>query len=198
MLGLPLLLGGLFGREALKDTTVGAEGLARLPAAFVRTLERENIRLTTVDDAEASVRAETLVAAFRVPQDFTARLRQGNAPLTLYRKSGGLRDELLTEKITGAVETYEKSLVRQRVEAAGFGNPYPHATQARDPRREYPFGACERLAWLADSFFHYHLDAYGRADGRYRRDCRRERTRDVGGAARRSGTGALRSSSASF
>ncbi len=120
MLGLPLLLGGLFGREALKDTAVGAEGLARLPAAFVKTLERENIRLVAVNDAEVSVRDETFAAAFRVPQGFTAQLRDGTAPLVLYRKSGGLRDELLSEKITGAVETYEKSLVRERVERAGL------------------------------------------------------------------------------
>ena len=120
MLGLPLVLGGLFGREALKDTTVGAEGLARLPAAFVKTLERENIRLTAAKDASASVRDETFSAAFRVPPGFTAKLREGTAPLVLYRKSGGLKDELLSERITGAVETYEKSLVRGRIKRAGL------------------------------------------------------------------------------
>ena len=120
MLGLPLVLGGLFGREAVRETTVGAEGLAQLPTAFVQTLNRKNIRLTAVKDAEASVRAEAVVAAFRVPQDFSAQLRKGNAPLELFRKSGGLRDELLTEKITGAVKTYEAALVRQRLKAAGL------------------------------------------------------------------------------
>lgn len=120
MLGLPLLLGGLFGREAVRDTAVGAEGLARLPAAFITTLERENIRVVAVKNAEAAVRLEEVTGAFRVPPGFTARLREGTAPLVLFRKSGGLRDELLIEKITGAVETYERSLVRQRVEEAGL------------------------------------------------------------------------------
>ena len=121
MLGLPLLLGGLFGREALQSTTVGAEGLERLPPAFVQTLKRKNIKLISVKDAEQAVRADEVTGAFRVPQGFTAKLRAGTAPLVLYRKSGGLRDELLSEKLTGAVETFQKSLVRQRIERAGLG-----------------------------------------------------------------------------
>ena len=121
MLGLPLLLGGLFGREAVQETTVGAEGWERLPPAFVQTLKRKNIELIAVQNAEAAVRSDRVTGAFRVPQGFTAKLRAGTAPLVLYRKSGGLRDELSSEKLTGAVETFQKSLVRQRIERAGLG-----------------------------------------------------------------------------
>ena len=120
MLGLPLLLGGLFGREAVQETTVGAEGLERLPPAFVQTLKRKNIELIAVQNAEAAVQSDKVTGAFRVPQGFTAKLRAGTAPLVLYRKSGGLRDELLSEKLTGAVETFQKSLVRARIERAGL------------------------------------------------------------------------------
>ena len=121
MLGLPLLLGGLFGREAVQKTTVGAEGLERLPPAFIQTLKRKNIELIAVQNAEAAVQSDRVTGAFRVPQGFTAKLRAGTAPLVLYRKSGGLRDELLSEKLTGAVETFQKSLVRARIERAGLG-----------------------------------------------------------------------------
>jgi sodium transport system permease protein len=120
ILGLPLLLGGLFGREAVTQSEVGAEGLGRLPAALVRALEEENITLLEVPDAEAAVRSERVAAALAVPPGFAARLRAGSAPLTLYRKSGGLRDELVTEKLTGALETFEETLVRQRLRRAGL------------------------------------------------------------------------------
>ena len=120
MLGLPLLLGGLFGREAAQGTTVGAQGLEHLPPTFIQTLKRNNIKLIAVKDAEQAVRTGEVKGAFRVPQDFTVNLRTGTAPLVLYRKSGGLRDELISEKLTGAVETFAKSLVRRRVEQAGL------------------------------------------------------------------------------
>ena len=95
LLGLPLLIGGLFGREAVSDSVVGVEGLARLPDPFVQALRDGNIRPLAVDDAEAAVRSEQVTSALRVPQDFASRLEAGDAELVFFRKSGGLRAELV-------------------------------------------------------------------------------------------------------
>ncbi len=153
MLGLPLVLGGLFGREALQDSTVGVEGLGRLPAAFVKTLERGNIRLVAVEKAEAAVRSEEVVAAFQVPRGFSQKLTDGTASLTLFRKSSGLKDELLSEKITGAVETYETSLVRARVKRAGLApsilTPLKLETRDASTPSERASGS---LGWLIPFF----------------------------------------------
>ena len=54
MLGLPLLLGSLFGREASTVSEIGAQGLRYLPAALVKTFRDENIRLIAVPDAAAA------------------------------------------------------------------------------------------------------------------------------------------------
>ena len=81
LLGLPLLIGGLFGREAVSDSVIGVEGLARLPDPFVRALRDGNIRPLEVADAEAAVRSEQVTSALRVPQDFTSRLAAGDAEL---------------------------------------------------------------------------------------------------------------------
>jgi len=122
MLGLPLLLGGLFGREASTLSEVGAQGLRHLPAALVRTFKNENIRLVAVPDAAAAVRSERVVAALEVPPDFSARLEAGDAPLTLHRKSGALRAELVSEKVTGAVQTFSDTRVRAQLRRTGL-NP---------------------------------------------------------------------------
>ena len=119
MLGLPLLLGGLFGREAGTVSEVGAEGLRHLPAALIKTFRDENIRLVAVPDAAAAVRSERVTAALVVPPNFTAQLQKGNAPLTLLR-GGGLRAELVSEKLTGAVQTFEEARVRAQLRRAGL------------------------------------------------------------------------------
>jgi len=120
MLGLPLVIGGLFGREAVTESEVGTEGLERLPAALITTLEGENIRLIAVPDAAEAVRSEAVVAALEIPATFAAQLRNGSAPLTLYRKSSGLRAELVTEKLTGAIDTFQKTRVQAQLRRAGL------------------------------------------------------------------------------
>lgn len=134
MLGLPLLLGGLFGREALSESVVGIEGLQRLPPGFVRTLGDENIKAVSVPDAAAAVRSDQVTNALRVPPGFTAQLDTGDATLTLFRKSGALRAELVGEKLTGAVTAFGQTLVRARLQAAGLDSSVltPIDLQIRD------------------------------------------------------------------
>lgn len=153
MLGLPLLLGGLFGREAVTKSEIGAEGLGRLPAALVRMLKEENITLLAVRNAEAAVRSERVAAALVVPPGFAARLQAGSAPLTLYRKSGGLRDELIAEKLTAALATFEETLVRARLRRAGLE---PHILTPITLTTRDASSAAERaggsLGWLIPFF----------------------------------------------
>lgn len=153
MLGLPLVLGGLFAQEAERSSEVGVEGLERLPKGLVRTLEEANIHLTAVEDAAAVVRSDRFVVALAVPPGFAARLREGGAPLTVFRKSGGLQDELIADKLTGAAEAYGETLVRARLRRAGLdpGLLTPIALTTRDAST-----AAERaggsLGWLIPFF----------------------------------------------
>jgi len=120
MLGLPLVLGGLFAQEAGRSSEVGVEGRERLPPGLVRALEGANIHLTAVEDAAAAVRSDRVAVALAVPPGFAVRLREGSAPLTVFSKSSGLQDELIADKLTGAVETYGETLVRARLRRAGL------------------------------------------------------------------------------
>ena len=120
LLGLPLVVGGLFGRAAVSDSVVGVEGLARLPDPFVQALRGGNIRPLAVTDAETAVRSEQVTSALRVPRDFASRLAAGDAELVFFRKSGGLRAELVSEKLSGVIETFSRARVRARLEGAGL------------------------------------------------------------------------------
>lgn len=137
-LGLPLLIGGLLGRETVNVSQIGAQGLENLPPALVRTLQEKNIKLVAVQDAAQAVRSERLPGALEVPNNFTAALERGNAPLVFYHRSGGLRNDLLNEKVAGALEDYGKTLTQQRLERAGL-----------DPRILSPIALTERDASTA-------------------------------------------------
>ena len=66
------------------------------------------------------MRSERVVAALEVLPNFTARLEAGDAPLTLHRKSGALRAELVGEKVTGAVQTFSDTRARAQLRRAGL------------------------------------------------------------------------------
>src|SRR5690554_8219499 len=57
MLGMPLLLGGLFERTATTLTPVGVVGLGNLPADFVELHESQNVELVPVEDGVEAVQA---------------------------------------------------------------------------------------------------------------------------------------------
>jgi sodium transport system permease protein len=58
MLGLPLLMGGLFQREATTVTELAVQGAEYLPAELAAAIEAQAAVLVAVEDAEAAVRAD--------------------------------------------------------------------------------------------------------------------------------------------
>jgi len=121
MLGLPLLLGGLFQREQTTVTTVGVHGEANLPPALKALLKKQNVSLTAVADPEAAVRDGTVAVAIGVPSGFAAKVTSGQGgDLTLYSKKGNMKSELNAGKVQQAVGDYTRQLVSARLEAAGL------------------------------------------------------------------------------
>ena len=121
MLGLPLVLGGLFQREQTNVTPLGVAGLANIPAELTHLLEAQHVRLERVSDPEAAVRDGKVAVAIRVPADFQAKVASGQgADLTLYSKQGNMKSELNASKIQQAVSAYTHRLVSARLKAAGL------------------------------------------------------------------------------
>ncbi len=121
MLGLPLLLGGLFQREQTTVTQVGVSGLDALPQELRTAIEDQKVAFTPVDDPEAAVRDDTVPVAIAVPPDFAARLQAGEGvTLKVYSKKGNLKSELNAGKVQQAVGTYRDGLVAARLQAAGL------------------------------------------------------------------------------
>lgn len=121
MLGLPLLLSGLFQREQSTVTTVGIAGRANLPPQLASLLKAQNVGLEAVEDPEAAVRDGTVPVAIRVPPDFASRLASGTgADLTLYSKPGNMKSELNANKVQQAVTAYSNTLVSARLRTAGL------------------------------------------------------------------------------
>lgn len=120
MLGLPLLLGSLFEREAVTVTTVPVQGEQFLPAGLADFLLEQKLQLEANDDPEAAVRAGDAQVGLIVPAGFDARVAAGEATeLTLLARSGNMNSELATGKLRAAVGAYQQQLVVGKLEAAG-------------------------------------------------------------------------------
>ncbi len=121
MLGLPLLLGGLFQRETTTVTELGVQGLAELPDELVALAEAQNALLVDVADAFEAVRDDTYSAGMIVAPGFVAALDEGRpAEVTIVGKTGNLRGELNAGKLRAAVDGYTQSLVAERLRGAGL------------------------------------------------------------------------------
>ena len=121
MLGLPLLLGGLFEREQTNVTQVAVAGGDALPVALAETLEAQAVELVEVADPEGAVRAGEYPVGIGVPENFSSTLGEGKqVELTLYSKRSNLRSELNVGKLEGAVRDYRDRLVAERLAAAGL------------------------------------------------------------------------------
>lgn len=70
MLGMPLLLGGLFEREATTVTELGVAGAEHMPPELRTAIEAQNVSLVAVDEPEAAVREGEVPAAIAVPEGF--------------------------------------------------------------------------------------------------------------------------------
>jgi sodium transport system permease protein len=154
MLGLPLLLGGLFQREAETVTPLGAEGLDRMPSELVALITAQQATLVPVANADAAVRDDEVPAAIVVPEGFGEALAAGErVTVVVVRKTGNLRSELNAGKLEAAVTAYRQGLVAERLAAAGLDPTVlePVATSRVDASTEAERSSGQ-LAWLIPFF----------------------------------------------
>lgn len=153
MLGLPLLLGGLFEREQDSITEIGITGLDNLPPDLVRLIEAENVKLVAAEQLQARVETGDYVAALEVPAGFSEALARGNADLTLYLKQGSLRSELNADKLDNAIQAYTQGLVAARLAAVGLDEAVltPINVETVDASSEAERSSGQ-LAWLIPFF----------------------------------------------
>lgn len=119
MLGMPLLLGGLFAREVSNVTEVAVSGLDRLPADLRSRLQDEALELIASDDPAAQVQEEVFVLGLGVPEDFQALLEDNRATLTLYR-SNNVRSDLTAGKVRSAINQFRSANVQAAMRVAGM------------------------------------------------------------------------------
>jgi sodium transport system permease protein len=189
MLGLPLLLGGLFQRETTTVTELALQGGAQLPAELVALIEAQAVVLIDVADAEAAVRADDHPAGIVVPPGFADAVAAGAAAeVVIVAKEGNLRSELNAGKLRGAIDGFRRAVVAERLVAAGVDPAVlePVAVvRSRDAST-----AAERssgqLSWLIP-FFIAIWTLTRRPDDGDRRHRRREGARHARGAPRRAG-----------
>ncbi len=154
MLGLPLLLGGLFEREQSTVSEIGIEGLSYLPESLKENLEAQNIAFVEATDLENLVREGDFQVALSIASDFQTKLaNQEKAELTLYSKRGNLRSELNASKIADAVNSYSASIIQERLELVGLSQedlePISVITTDASSEAERSSG---QLAWLIPFF----------------------------------------------
>lgn len=154
MLGLPLLMGGLFERETTTVTALAVEGGVHLPDELCALLEAQALQLVAVDNALEAVRDDRYPAGMRVPAGFVELLDAGRRPtLELLSKEGNLRAELNVGKLRAAINLYRGALVRERLLQAGL-NPQmlePIRVLTRDASSEAERSSGQ-LAWLIPFF----------------------------------------------
>jgi len=154
MLGMPLLLGGLFQREAVSVTEVAIKGADAMPAELRTAIEAQNVELIAVDDPEAAVREGEFVAGLVIPPGFAKEVTGGgNASVTLLAKVGNMRSELNASKVQEALGSYQQQVVAERLGAAGLD---PAILQPVNVTRVDASSEAERssgqLSWLIPFF----------------------------------------------
>jgi sodium transport system permease protein len=121
MLGLPLLMGGLFEREQATVTEIGVVGMEHLPSELRAAIEAQNVMLVPVDDVTVAVQDLEMPAALAVPEGFADRLAEGgSADVTIAAKVGNMRSELNAGKLQQAISAYQQGIVAGRLVAAGL------------------------------------------------------------------------------
>ncbi len=154
MLGLPLLLGGLFQRETTTVTELAVQGGRDLPGELVALIQAQNATLVEVHDAVAAVRDDTYSAGLIVPEGFGAQVG-GASPVevVIVAKTGNMRAELNAGKLRAAVDAYRQGLVAERLTEAGLDpsvlTPITVVTQDASSAAERSSG---QLAWLIPFF----------------------------------------------
>lgn len=154
MLGLPLLIGGLFQREQVAVTQVAVSGEAELPPELAEQLLAQSTELVPTADPEAAVLAGDQPVGIAVPAGFAERVGTGEpVELTVYAKRGNTRSELAAGKIGAAVNAYRQQLVAERLAGAGLDpailEPVTIQTVDASTSRERSSG---QLSWLIPFF----------------------------------------------
>ena len=154
MLGLPLLLGGLFQREATTVTELALQGAEHLPAELAAAIEAQAAVLVAVDDAEAAVRADRYPAGLIVAPGFADAIDAGGrGEVVIVVKEANLRAELNAGKLRTAVDAYRRGVVAERLAGAGIDPAVlePVAVRTRDASTEAERSSGQ-LAWLIPFF----------------------------------------------
>ncbi|MCA9839856.1 MAG: ABC transporter permease [Trueperaceae bacterium] len=154
MLGLPLLLGGLFQREQSNVTEIAVTGLEYLPPELKTELEAQNISFSETSNLEALVRDGEYQVALSIPEGFNDKLESGEkVSLTLISKTGNLRSELNASKIGEAVSKFSQAIVTQRLSAAGLSAEIlePIGVETLDASSDAERSSGQ-LAWLIPFF----------------------------------------------
>jgi len=154
MLGLPLLLGGLFEREQASLTPIAIEGEAYLPDALRSALEAQRVELIASEDALTQVRDDDVAAALQLPEGFAEEVTAGDAPsLRLLRKTGNLESELAAGKVSQAIESYRQDLVAETLRREGIDPAVlePLVVETRDASRPQERSSGQ-LSWLIPFF----------------------------------------------
>lgn len=154
MLGLPLLIGGLIGREQVTLTQVGVVGMADLPDGLASALRDASIELSPVDDATKAVRDGSVEVALEVPAGFGSTIAEGGrGQLGLVTKVGNMKSELSASKVQQAVSAYQRSVVAGRLAAVGLDSalltPVSITTVDASSQAERSSG---QLSWLIPFF----------------------------------------------
>ena len=154
MLGMPLLLGGLFEREATTVTQLGLVGAENMPATLRAAIEAQNVELVEVADPEAAVREDEFPAAIVVPEGFVETIAAGGrAEVQLYSKAGNMRSELNVGKVQQAVAAFQQSVVAERLGRVGLDPSVlqPVSVTMVDASSEAERGSGQ-LSWLIPFF----------------------------------------------
>jgi sodium transport system permease protein len=154
MLGLPLMMGGLFERETTTITEVALEGAEHLPAELRALLEAQALQPMSVENALEGVRSDAYPAGIRIPAGFAEGIASGHRPtIELFGKEGNLRAELNVGKLRSAIDLYRRALVRETLIDAGL-NPQllePLVVLSRDASTDAERSSGQ-LAWLIPFF----------------------------------------------
>jgi len=155
MLGLPLLMGGLFERETETVSAIAVVGKDNMPAELVELIEANKVVLTEVSDPYALVESGDYLAALEIPDDFNAMLGQEGeqASLKLYSKPTSMRSDLISGKLEQAISSYKDEVVADRLSAVGLerGVLKPLSIERIDASSEAERNS-GMLAWLIPFF----------------------------------------------
>ena len=148
MLGMPLLLGGLFAREVSNVTEVAVSGVDNVPDALRDSLQAEALELIASDNPSEQVQNDEFTLGLSVPADFQEALASNQASLTLFRKGGNLRSDLTAGKVRSAVSQFRDARVQDAMREAGVDVAVLEAITLSEQNVSSETAAGGSVAWI--------------------------------------------------